>query len=160
MAYLIDGNNFLGHISPSSRNTPRSRYNLIIRLLKFQRVKRTRIILVFDGSPDPNLMEKQLHRKRFSLLYPHPGESADERIKEVILKETDLRRFYVVSSDRALQRFARSKGAKTLYCEEFKRELTKALRAYNKAQDEEKNIPSPSSLEITQWLEVFSGKND
>ena len=160
MAYLIDGNNFLGYSSPLNRNAPENRQNLIFKLLKFQQIKNTRIILVFDGSPDLDLIEKPVKYKRFSILYPHLGENADERIKEIILKQTDRRRFYIVSSDRELRSYAKSKGIKALKCEEFDRELRKALKEYKKAREEDKNVSTPSSLEINQWHEVFKKRND
>ncbi|MFQ6069260.1 MAG: NYN domain-containing protein [Candidatus Aminicenantales bacterium] len=158
MAYLIDGNNFLGYTSPSTRNSLRTRQNLIAKLLKFQEIKNTRIILVFDGAPQLELISQKLRTRRFNLLFPHPGENADERIKEIISRESDLRRFYVVSSDRAIRSYTQSKGARSLRCEEFNRELRKALKVYRNKLDEKKNFPSPTRLETAHWLEVFKKK--
>ncbi|MFB0564652.1 MAG: NYN domain-containing protein [Candidatus Aminicenantaceae bacterium] len=158
MAYLIDGNNFIGYISRSSLKDPRSKLILISKLQIFQHLKRTRIIIVFDGYPDPNIIGKHLRRKNFSVFYPPHGQNADQLIKEIILKQTYFRRFYVVSSDREVQLFAKSKGAKTLNCEEFSRQLIKALKEYKNAKEEEKKVTFPSPLEINQWLEIFKGK--
>lgn len=160
MAYLIDGNNFLGYTSPSSLRDSRTKYNLVLKLLVFQLFKRTRVILVFDGSPDLNLTSRVLRNKRFSLLYPPSGENADYKIKEIISKQTDLRRFYVVSSDHDIQNFAKAKGAKTLGCEDFNRELRKVLKEHKAALEEEKHVSLPSSLEINHWLEIFKKKNE
>lgn len=158
MAYLIDGNNLLGYYSPANIRDPRSKYELVIKLQIFQRIKRTRIILVFDGYPDSNLLSKQLRDKKFYVFYPPPDQNADQKIKEVILKQTDLRRFFVVSSDRDIKNFAKSKGAKTVGCEEFSRQLEKALKKYKISKEKEKNVTSPSPLEINQWLDIFKKK--
>lgn len=158
MAYLIDGNNLLGYYSPAAIKDPRSKYELILKLQIFQRIKRTRIILVFDGYPDPNLKSKQLRDNKIFVFYPPPDQNADQKIKEVILKQTDLRRFNVVSSDRDIKNFARSKGAKTLGCEEFSQQLEKALKKHKISKEKEKKVTSPSPLEINQWLEIFKKK--
>lgn len=160
VAYLIDGNNFLGFISPSNLKNPQSKYNLALKLQIFQHIKKTRIILAFDGYPDLNLMTKQFQEKKFLVLYPPPGQNADQIIKEIILKQNDLRRFFVVSSDHDIKSFAKAKGAKTLSCKEFDRQLGKVLKKYKAALEEEKKEFSPSPLEINQWLEMFKDKND
>ena len=159
MAYLIDGNNFIGHTSSYKLRDPRSKYELVSKLITFQKVKRTRIHLVFDGSPDPNFLHQNLQTKRFSIAYPQEGESGDETIKRIISKQTDLRRFFVVSSDREIQHFAKAKGAKVLSCSEFKKELRRGLRTYRKSLEEKKKVTSPSDLEISHWLEIFKMKN-
>ena len=160
MAYLIDGNNLIGFISPSKVKDPRSKYELVLKLQTFQRLKRTRVILVFDGYPDLNLPTKYYRGKKFLILYPPPDQNADQIIKEIILKQTDLRRFFVVSSDHDIKNFAKAKGAKALGCEDFSRRLRKVLKENKKAREEEKKVPSPSPLEINQWLEIFKDRND
>lgn len=158
MPYLIDGNNFLGHISPSSLRDPRSRKNLISRLLVFQKRKRTRVLVVFDGTPDLDSSDKKHQKKKFSIIYPPPGEKADGTIKEIISTQTDLRRFFVVSSDREIRSFARAKGAKSLSSKEFSRELKAALKEDKSLQDLEKKVKSLSPLEVDHWLKIFKGK--
>lgn len=158
MAYLIDGNNFIGHFSPADLRDPQSKSILVSKLQRFQRQKNTRVLVVFDGAPDLNLIGKNYQRKKFSVIFPSFDQNADDTIKEIISKQTDLRRFYVVSSDREIRDFAKAKGAKTLSCEEFERELKSALRELKKSQEEEKNVTPPSSLEINQWLKIFKDK--
>jgi hypothetical protein len=55
MAYLIDGNNFIGHTSRYEHRDPRSKRELTAKLWIFHKMKRTKIFLVFDGPPDPNI---------------------------------------------------------------------------------------------------------
>lgn len=158
MAYLIDGNNFLGYTSSYALRDPRSKYSLVLKLLLFQRLKRTRVFLVFDGTPDPNLMDEKFKKKKFSIIYPALGQNADAVIKELILKQTDRRKFFVVSSDRDIKDYAKAKGAKTLSSKEFHGQLKKILKEHRKAQELEKKAISSSPLEINLWLEVFNQK--
>lgn len=158
MAYLIDGNNFLGYISPELLRNQKSKFFLISKLLIFKRVRKTKITLVFDGIPDPDLIDKNLRTKAFSVLFPDMDENADQAIKRIIEKQTDLRKFYVVSSDREIRRFAKAKGAKSLTCEEFSKLLKSALKTHKKAMEVKKEKISLSPLEVDHWLQIFGNE--
>jgi predicted RNA-binding protein with PIN domain len=158
VAYLIDGNNFIGYLSPSDLKDPKTKYSLVSRLFIFQRTKKTRVLLVFDGTADLNLIGKKFQKKSFSVIFPPPDQNADGVIKEIISKQTDLRRFFVVSSDREIQDFAKSKGANSMSCKEFNREFKTALKEHKKSQELEKTFAPPSPLEINQWLKIFKAK--
>lgn len=158
MAYLIDGNNFLGYISLGNFKDPREKYTLIGRLWRFQRIKKARVFVVFDGPPDSWLEDERFKKQKFSLVYPSPGEAADSVIKKIVSEQTDLRRFFVVSSDRDLKAFAKAAGAKTLSCAEFNKELKKILREHRKEREIEKRENNLSSLELNLWLDVFKNK--
>lgn len=158
MAYLIDGNNFIGHSSPAELRDPQSKHRLVSKLQRFQRQKKTRVLVVFDGNPDPDFIDEKFRKKYFSVIFPAFDQNADEVIKEIVSKQTDLRRFFVVSSDREIKNFAKTKGAKSLSCEEFERELKSALKEHRESQAEEKKVAHPSSFEINQWLKIFKNK--
>jgi predicted RNA-binding protein with PIN domain len=158
VAYLIDGNNFIGHSSPAELRDPQSKHRLVLKLQKFQRQKKTRVLVVFDGSPDPDFIDEKFRKKYFSVIFPSFDQNADEVIKEIISKQTDLRRFFVVSSDREIKNFAKAKGAKSLSCEEFERELKSMLKEHRESKADEKKVAPPSSLEINQWLKIFKNK--
>lgn len=158
MAYLIDGNNLLGQISSSHPRDSRSKYSLILKLLTFQRLKRTRILLVFDGAPDPRLANEKLRRKKFSIIYPSCGQNADSVIKELISKQTDRKKFTVVSSDREIKNYAKASRVKVLSSKDFHLLLKKILRENRKARELEKKTIFPSPLEINLWLDVFNQK--
>jgi predicted RNA-binding protein with PIN domain len=158
VAYLIDGNNFLGYIFPGSFRDPREKYSLIGRLLCFQRIKKARVFVVFDGPPDSWLEDERFKKHKFSIVYPPRGDAADSVIKKIISEQTDLRKFFVVSSDRDLKIFAKAAGAKTLSCAEFNKELKKILREHRKEKEIEKKENSLSSLELNLWLDVFKNK--
>jgi predicted RNA-binding protein with PIN domain len=158
VAYLIDGNNFIGHSSPADLRDPQSKHRLISKLQMFQRHKNTRVIVVFDGSPDPDLSGEKYRGKKFSVIFPFFDQNADEVIKKIISQQTDIRRFFVVSSDREIKNFAKRKRANPLTCEEFERELKLALKEHRESRAEEKNVTSPSSFEVNQWLKIFKDK--
>jgi predicted RNA-binding protein with PIN domain len=155
MPYLIDGNNFIGFISQSELWNPQSRYSLIGKLLAFQKIKKTRIYLVFDGPPDRSITEKKFPQRILTVFYPDFDQNADDVIRGIIARQTDRRQFFVVSSDREIKNFARSKGAKSLDNREFNRQLKKALKEYRKLRADEKNASLPSPLEVSFWMDIF-----
>jgi len=153
---LIDGNNLLGHIFPTSFREKQSKFNLIYDLFIFQRRKRTRVSVVFDGRAEPSL--EKFQKKKFSIIYPPLGQNADGIIKDIISNETDLRRFFVISSDQEIKRFAKSKGAKTLSSKDFSRELKTILKENRRFQEFQKKVSELSPLEIDHWLMIFKNR--
>jgi len=158
MAYLIDGNNLIGHLKAGAGvGDPENRAELMATLLDFQQVRRTKIILVFDGRPPDEGPRIEVNPK-FAILSPEPGESADAVIQRLILRQADKRRFFVVSSDREIRDFARAHGVRDLSAAEFGRELRKALRERRNRKEVRKTTESPSPLEVRLWGEVFRKK--
>jgi predicted RNA-binding protein with PIN domain len=158
MAYLVDGSNFIGHTSPNAMRDPRSKYILVAKLLIFNKIKKIKIIVVFDGPPDEEIASQNFPERSLTVLYPDIGQSADKIIKGIISQRTRERRFYVVSSDREIKDYARKNGIKPLSCGEFNKKL-KAVLKENKALREmgkETNFPTP--LEINHWTDIFEKK--
>jgi len=158
MAYLIDGNNFLGHTVASVDRDPQHRYELVRKLLVFERVTRSRVILVFDGPADPQLEGEAFEGRHFSVLFPPPGTSADVLIQELLAARRDLRNFFLVSSDRELKSAARSRGATVLTCGEFNAMLKEALKKNREAREMAKSGEKPSPLEVGLWSDLFAKK--
>lgn len=157
MAYLIDGNNLLGRIAPHELRERTGRDGLVVRLLAFQRVTRARIRLVFDGNPEESRTDVPVNDK-FTIHYPGAGQSADDVIRDVIEAQTDRRRFFLVTSDRALRELAKKRGIESLTSDTFARELKTAIKEGKKRRELEKRTEIPSSLEIDLWDEVFRPK--
>jgi predicted RNA-binding protein with PIN domain len=157
MAYLIDGNNLLGRIAPHELREKGGRDGLVVRLLAFQRVTRARIHLVFDGNPEPTPTDVPVNPK-FTIHYPGAGESADDIVRDMISRQSDKRRFYVVTSDRALRDLAKKRGIETITSDLFARELKSVLREGKKMRELEKRTETPTSLEVELWDEVFKSK--
>ena len=158
MAYLIDGNNFLGFSFPGEFRNPENKRILIRKLLAFQRQTRSKIILIFDGRPDEDLAEMSASKDKFEIIYPAEGETADSVIKDILSRLTDSRKLFVVSSDREIKTFAALKGARPLTSKEFNAELKKVLKERKKAREMEKHVERPSSLEVRLWEDVFREK--
>lgn len=157
MAYLIDGNNLLGRIAPHELRERSGRDGLVARLLAFQRVTRARIRLVFDGNPDEKPTDIVVNPK-FTIHYPGEGQSADDVIRDMVLRQTDRRRFFVVSSDRAIREMAKKKGIEAVTSDTFARELKAAIKEGKKRRELEKRTEIPTGLEIDLWDEVFRSK--
>jgi predicted RNA-binding protein with PIN domain len=158
MAYLIDGNNFIGHTSPYELRAPRSKYSLIAKLLIFNKIHKVKIIVVFDGSPDPEITDQNFPDKSLTVFYPDIGQNADSIIKDIISKRARARRFFVVSSDREIKDYARMNGVKPLSCEEFNKQLKAALKENKELKEMDKETSFPSPLEINHWVDIFKKK--
>ena len=157
MAYLIDGNNLLGRIAAHELREKGGRDGLVVRLLAYQRVTRARIHLVFDGNPEETRTDVPVNAK-FTIHYPGSGESADDVIRDMVSRQTDRRRFFVVSSDRAIREMAKKKGIEALTSDAFARELKTVLKEGKKMRELDKRTETPTSLEVKLWDEVFKSR--
>jgi predicted RNA-binding protein with PIN domain len=158
MAYLIDGNNFIGHTSRYEPRDPRSKREITAKLWIFYKIKRTKIWLVFDGPPDPKISALRFPEKSLTIIYPDQDENADSVIKDIIAQREILKKFYVVSSDREIKDYARRMGAKPLTCEEFNKTFKSVLKEHKKQKELEKNVDFPTPLEVDHWTEILSTK--
>jgi predicted RNA-binding protein with PIN domain len=157
MAYLIDGNNLLGRIAPHELRERSGRDGLVVRLLAFQRVTRARIHLVFDGNPEVTPTDIAVNPK-FTIHYPGAGQSADDVIRDMMTAQTDKRRFFVVTSDRAIRELAKKRGLEAVPSDAFARELKAAIKEGKKRRELEKRTETPTGLEVDLWDEVFRSK--
>jgi len=134
-----------------------SRSKLIGKLLLFQKITRSRIFLVFDGKPPADDHLFKLNPK-FTLLFPQPGQSADQLIEDVLSQKKDRRYFLVISSDRGVREIARAKGIKSMSSLEFLKELKQVLKNSRKDLELVKQTENSTRLEISIWDELFSRK--
>lgn len=155
MAYLIDGNNLLGTLFPGHHRDPENKRKLVRRLIAFQRSKRARLILVFDGAASADAEAMAASEDRFAIVHPPPGESADTAIREILDGMSDLRKLVVVSSDREIRSFARLQGAADMSTRDFKTELNRTLRAWKNEKEMEKKEAGPTTLEVRLWSQIF-----
>lgn len=158
MAYLIDGNNFIGHTSPTELRDPQNKYKLIAKLFIFNKIKKSKIIVVFDGPPDPEITDQNFPQGSLTVLYPDRGQNADRIIKDIISKRARERRFYVVSSDREIKDYARDNGIKPMTCREFNKQLKEVLKENKSLKEMDKDNQPPSPLEIDHWIDIFNKK--
>lgn len=158
MAYLIDGNNFLGHTSGLGPRNSDAKHGLILRLLAFQQFTRTRIYLVFDGKESSAFPDDDFKKEKFSVLHPDYGMTADGLLKDMIERRHDRRHLVLVSSDRDLRDYARERGVNTLNCREFENRLKSTLKERKKAVEMRKETAWLSPLELSLWQGAFRPK--
>lgn len=158
MPYLIDGNNLIGYIPYLRLDDPKSRYHLVAQLKIFQRIKKRKVILVFDGPPDFELQGDKYRSEKFLILFPSDEENADAVIEKWIKKQTNLKHFIVVSSDREIKAFAHMNKAQVTDSENFYKELKSALKKFKMKNSMEKTQDRLSPLEVSHWLEIFESQ--
>src|SRR5512142_542004 len=117
MPYLIDGNNLLGSWGgPAIRGDGRA--EVARAVAAFCRARGARAVLVFDGAPfRPELGDQDLGR--VALRFPPQGQDADSVIREVVDQAARPAEIVVVTSDRALYSYAKTRGASVLRAHEW-----------------------------------------
>jgi predicted RNA-binding protein with PIN domain len=158
MAYLVDGNNFLGFAFPGRHRDPENRMALVRKLLAFRKFTGSRVVLVFDGRVSDDLAALAGGEEKFRVIQPPEGDSADDVIRGLIDHQKDRRRLFVVSSDREIRSYAREAGAQPLNCRDFAAELKGALKKRKALKEMDKPEPRASAMELGLWLDVFGDK--
>jgi predicted RNA-binding protein with PIN domain len=152
--YLIDGNNLLG-----SWGGPRSgqdrREEVVRRVAELCRRRGMRAAIVFDGAPLRGDHPEQ-SLGLVSIQVPPPGRDADSVIRDIVDRASQPRDWTVVTSDKPLYSYVRTRGAKALHVREWnalEREgattpAARARREPNEKPDREQNVD--------EWLRLFS----
>ncbi len=151
MPYLIDGNNLLG--SWGGPAVPGDgRLEVLRRVAAFCRAKGARAVLVFDGAPfRPELGGQELGA--VSLRFPAEGRDADSLIRELVDAARNPGELVVVTSDKALYSYARTRGARALRAHEWNALAQGASpRTPRGAPEGEKPEREP---DIEGWLKRF-----
>jgi predicted RNA-binding protein with PIN domain len=152
--YLIDGNNVLG--SWGGPAVPGDgRVHVLRRVAAFCRAKGARAILVFDGAPfRPDLDAQQLGA--VSLRFPGAGRDADSLIREIVDEAARPGELVVVTSDRPLYSYARTRGAQVLRAHEWNAlERGASPRSPKGTPRGEK---PDRETDVEGWLKRFSGE--
>jgi predicted RNA-binding protein with PIN domain len=158
MAYIVDGNNYLGFAHPGQHRDPENRMALVRKLLAFRKFNGARVILVFDGRVSDDLAALAGGEEKFRVIQPPEGDTADDVIRGLIDRQKDRRRLFVVSSDRELRSYAREAGAQPLSCRDFASLLKGTLKERKTLREMDKPEPRTSAMELGLWLDVFGGK--
>lgn len=155
MAYIVDGNNVMGQTVGWHRDKPKARRQLLEQLATFARIKKCRITVVFDGSPDRDLPDGSGFRG-VKVLFAEKGSDADTRILKYVASSKDRRGLVVVSSDRSLCFKARAQGAGILRSGEFRQQMEIARQNIPKVEDGEQfEIDN-----MNEWLRYFGATPD
>ncbi len=155
MPYIIDGNNLIGSSPDISLEDANSRTEIIAIVKKFQKKKKNKIIIVFDGEPTTFSPEENPNEK-IIVKYPPIGDSADDEIKRILEGYTHFKDVILITSDRELKDVAKKKGAKVINSIEFYYELKRVYRATGRIEMKQKRIDTElSEGEVDQWMKIF-----
>jgi predicted RNA-binding protein with PIN domain len=119
------------------------------------------LTFVFDGPPPP---AGPSSTAQVRVLYPDLGQSADDRILELVVQAVHGRLGVVVAtSDRALRDLAREQGASTMGGRELilrldPRSGSEPARGDSGEELTPREKPSPSHRDTEAWLRRFSSK--
>jgi predicted RNA-binding protein with PIN domain len=150
--YLIDGNNLLG--SWGGPAVPGDgRHEVVRRVSAFCRAKGARATIVFDGAPfRPDTAEQQLGA--VTIRFPGPGRDADSLIREIVDAAARPAELVVVSSDKPVYSYARTRGARVLRAHEWNALGREVLsRGHKGAAKSEK---PERETDVEGWLKRFS----
>jgi len=153
--YLIDGNNVLGSWGgPAVPGDGRA--EVLRRVADFCRVKGARAVLVFDGAPfRPELDGQQLGA--VSLRFPGPGRDADSLIREIVDGASRPGELIVVTSDKPLSSYARTRGARVLRAHEWNALAREGAPQAAKGRPGRGEKPEQET-DVEGWLKRFSGE--
>ena len=130
------------------RDKQGARYKLIRDLVKFVAVTRTKLKVVFDGSPDDQFPEG-IRFKGVQVLYARTGSDADSRILELVKKATYKRDLIVVTSDKPLGSKAKHYGAQVVSSGSLRQMIQEAYDTGPEKPDDKTDI------DVDEWLEYF-----
>jgi predicted RNA-binding protein with PIN domain len=164
---LIDGYNLLhaagmaqSHYRPG--DLLRCRTRLLRHLLdRLTTAEIRHATVVFDARDPPPDRPAQIVVSGLKVLFANPGGDADALIMNWLAHHATPRRVTLVSSDRALQRAARSAHSQFVACQDFLNDLERrrtprrAGRARPPSEDDAKPSSHLSPAQTAYWLQVF-----
>jgi len=150
--YLIDGNNLLGSWGgPAVPGDGRA--EVLRRVAGFCRAKGARAVLVFDGAPfRPDLGGQELGA--VSLRFPSAGRDADSLIRDLVDAAEHPGELVVVTSDKPLYSYARTRGAQVLRAHEWNA-LARDAKPRTPRGAERGEKPERET-DVEGWLKRFS----
>jgi predicted RNA-binding protein with PIN domain len=158
MPYIIDGHNLIPKIPGLTLREMDDEIQLVQLLQDFGRLQRKRLEVFFDNSPPG-----QPRAQKFGMVtarFVRQGMTADEAIHNRLRRLGGAaRNWTVISSDLAVQNFAREARAHFISSEEFAKVLTGALQASDEIEGEIRDIPLNSD-ELDDWLKLFGSDEE
>ncbi|HJZ60082.1 MAG TPA: NYN domain-containing protein [Gemmataceae bacterium] len=158
--FLIDGYNLLHAIGLASRamsakGLERARTRLLDWLADAATGRAEWLRVVFDARLAPRPSGEHDHRG-VRVSFAH-GQTADDRIEELLAAEPRPETLAVVSNDSRVQEDARRRGARVFTCQEFVDWLIDK-RPDSKAPDPSPDKPAADATpdEMAAWLAAFS----
>lgn len=151
--FVIDGNNVIGVASGWAIGSGSSRRRLLDEVVAFAETTPERVTIVFDGAPEDRIPDGACHRGVL-VRYPKRGSNADRVIAALVAASSDRRHITVVTSDRQLAAECRSKGAKILPADEFRR-LSARRRRVEPPQSDPGEAERPATGPVDDWFAWF-----
>lgn len=123
----------------------------------FCRARGAQATIVFDGAPLRHDLEaQQLGPVR--LRVPKRGQDADSVIREIVERSARPSELIVVTSDKALYSYVKTRGARALQAFEWNREERGAASRVPAARRRSRHAASEKperEKDVAGWLEVF-----
>jgi predicted RNA-binding protein with PIN domain len=159
MPYVIDGNNLLGSWGGPAVSGD-GRLEVVRRVAAFCRAKGARATIVFDGEPfRPELAQQQLGA--VTVRFPGPGRDADSLIREIVDAAARPAELVVVTSDKPVYSYARTRGARALSAREWNelgREARRRGGATRRASSSASKEKPEREDDVEGWLKRFTGE--
>jgi predicted RNA-binding protein with PIN domain len=153
MPYIVDGNNVIGHASGWEIGSSSSRLRILDEVAAFVDSTGERVTMVFDGAPEDRIPDGAWHRG-ILVRYSKRGSNADRIVSGLVAESTDRRRLTVVTSDRQLATECRSRGARTIGSDEFRRLVAQRQRRRPPVADPGA-AARPADVTVDEWFRYF-----
>lgn len=163
MPLLIDGFNLIYKFPDLEEKMYQNllneaRQGLLEKLKEYQKIKKAKIRVVFDGKKAPSV-EKKSERIGSIDVYYSLDYSADFLIKQFIKKDINPRMTTVVTSDKDIIFYVNRFRAKVQTSENFACHLNETIEEfYSQKVPEKEDNPVLSKEEISFWERLFKGK--
>lgn len=143
---IIDGYNLIRNYPPLSRveafEFSKGRESLLEWLSDYRRGNNNPITVIFDGGKGGGIAEERDIFKGIKIRYSRLGQTADEIIKQLSIKERE--KALVVTSDLELSTYCRSQKAGVIRSEDFAIKIQEKKRtASSGVSKEEDQTPLP-----------------
>lgn len=153
MPYIIDGHNLIPKLPGMNLGMVDDELLLVEMLQDFCRRRNKQVDVYFDNAPAGGLKVQKYGA--VTAFFTRAGLPADQAIHARLRRlGREARNWSVVSSDRAVQGYARSVKATVISSESFAEILAESMVEYGDepAENEE---PSLTPSEIDDWLSLF-----
>ncbi len=158
MPYLIDGHNLIPKIPNLSLESLDDEMELVVTLQEFCQRRQKQIEVFFDNAPAGQPRARNFG-KVIARFIPSP-HTADQAIHNKLIRlGASARNWTIVSSDHAVQAYARAARAQILSSEAFARLIRESLEV-NPADTKKRTEPSMSEKEVDEWLHLFGNNNN
>jgi predicted RNA-binding protein with PIN domain len=152
MPYLIDGNNLLGSWG-RPQGPADGRLEVVRRVCAFCRDHGSRATIVFDGRPlRDDRPEQELGS--VSVRFPAEGEDADTVIRHIVDAAARPADWIVVTSDKPLYSYARTRGAGVLRAHEWNA-LARTRTPFTHGRDGSVADKPELERDVEGWLRRF-----